>query len=46
MLNADKGGQNVAYVFYGYPLILIVISFSANFIFSIFIIFLILHTVK
>ena len=37
-------GQNVADVFYGWPLI--VISFLANFIFTIFIIFLILYTVK
>ena len=33
MLNADKGGQNVADVFYGWPLIFI--SFLANFIFTI-----------
>ena len=46
MLNADKGGQNVADVFYGWPLIVIFISFLANFIFTIFIIFLILYTVK
>ena len=44
MLNADKGGQNVADVFYGWPLMFI--SFLANFIFTIFIIFLILCTVK